>query len=365
MQAIKAIESKPKPKAAKSKRQRPKALKKRAAHEVKGEPEPAPVPIPDELTREQWEARVAAVGKAVSDKIWEIGKLLYFGEAKWGDMYSRAAELTGYTPGALRNIKSVYARFPDVMPGHDKCVSPRHDNLSFTHHQLVAPLKYEEDAERFLTEAEKRGWLCREFRSRIRAFKRPGGAEVAFSDEPGLFSTAATDAADRAEIEAEIAAEIAAEADAGDDDQDDEPVDGDASETDQDDDTEAEPTNEQTNVVAIRPEAQPEPEPYDPNRAEIKWRRINACGSLYRAVEELNDYKETKVEMAEIAAHLREERTDPDVRRKIKTILEMMNAVDPAQVLHQFYDEMAELKKELEEEFGEGAFAAEEGDAAE
>ena len=67
---------------------------------------------------------------------WWIGDWLLYGMARgWGERYSEAAKITGYDPKSLRNMRYVSSRFE---------LSLRRDNLTWSHHVLVAAFESDE-----------------------------------------------------------------------------------------------------------------------------------------------------------------------------------------------------------------------------
>lgn len=72
---------------------------------------------------------------------WCVGDWLNYGEARYGEMYAQAAELTGYAPEYLQNIKWVTSRIP---------LERRRPSItSFSTYQSIASLP----------EAEQEWWL--------------------------------------------------------------------------------------------------------------------------------------------------------------------------------------------------------------
>jgi hypothetical protein len=101
-------------------------------------------------------ARLAAYSDAAS---WWLGDWLAFGQAKYGRRYKEGIALTGLEYQTLRNYATVARRFD---------VSRRRDNLSFQHHAEVCSLS-DDDQERWLDLADRRGWSKTELRRRVRA----------------------------------------------------------------------------------------------------------------------------------------------------------------------------------------------------
>jgi hypothetical protein len=63
---------------------------------------------------------------------WWVGDWLRYGTAEWGAKYTAAAKITGYDPHSLENMVYVAGRFD---------ISLRRENLSWSHHFLVAALE--------------------------------------------------------------------------------------------------------------------------------------------------------------------------------------------------------------------------------
>ena len=112
-------------------------------------------------TYEQWEAvgrRLQYVRAAVH---WWIGDWLNEGEARWGERYAQAVDLTGYTSQTLMNDKWVASRVQ---------FSRRREELPFSHHAEVAALEPRLQDE--LLELAAQGDLTRqEFREAARLVK--------------------------------------------------------------------------------------------------------------------------------------------------------------------------------------------------
>jgi hypothetical protein len=102
----------------------------------------------------QWEVALSvACGIAKSCPFW-IGDLLCIGESTYGEKYSQAINDTGFDPGYLRNLKYVC---------HQVELSLRSDNLTFSHHALVAPCD-PADQKKWLGKAVANHWTVKELR---------------------------------------------------------------------------------------------------------------------------------------------------------------------------------------------------------
>jgi hypothetical protein len=76
--------------------------------------------------------RIGAMGRGSP---WWVGDWLLYGTERWGERYSEAVKITGYDAKSLRNMRYVASRFD---------LSLRRDNLSWSHHALLAGLEVEE-----------------------------------------------------------------------------------------------------------------------------------------------------------------------------------------------------------------------------
>jgi hypothetical protein len=94
--------------------------------------------IPENMTYEKWAelgGTLQMMGKGLP---WWAGRWVNFGEAKYGEKYSQAIEETGLSRGLLANYAWVESK---VEP------SVRNENLSWSHHRMVADLEPKEQRE--------------------------------------------------------------------------------------------------------------------------------------------------------------------------------------------------------------------------
>lgn len=112
-----------------------------------------------ELDCAQWilhGERLGAIGRGIA---WWIGDWVNYGNAKFGEKYSRAARITGYDPQTLMNMAYVAAGFtPDR----------RRAALSWSHHAEVSALDTDEQDE-LLAHAERMKLSVRGLRDEVRA----------------------------------------------------------------------------------------------------------------------------------------------------------------------------------------------------
>lgn len=112
-----------------------------------------------ELTRVGWTPRAeigldewSAVGRRFGEigrcSQWWLGDWIHYGNARFGERYSRAVKLTGYDAQSLMNMVYVASRFE---------IYRRRENLSWSHHATVAAL----DA------GEQEHWLSRAVADRL------------------------------------------------------------------------------------------------------------------------------------------------------------------------------------------------------
>jgi hypothetical protein len=122
--------------------------------------------LPDGLTFDEWEDVGKRLRQAEKSVRWWIGDWLAYGERTYGETYTRAAEVTGYTVGDLRNMVAVSTA---IDPSH------RCDALTWSHHREVASLEPEEQV-RWLDKAQTEGWSKRELHEQSR-LSRPAAEE--------------------------------------------------------------------------------------------------------------------------------------------------------------------------------------------
>jgi N6-adenosine-specific RNA methylase IME4 len=126
-------------------------------------------PIPGELTvtglvlapslsYEEWEGVGRVLGDIGRGVMFWIGDWITYGEANYGEKYSQALEVTGYEYGTLANAAFVARSIES---------SRRRENLSFAHHQEVAPLAADEQDE-LLNEAESEKLTRNDLRAKVR-----------------------------------------------------------------------------------------------------------------------------------------------------------------------------------------------------
>lgn len=117
---------------------------------------------PEQMDFDEW-VRIGNTFQAIGSSInWWVGDWLNYGEAKWGEMYAQAIEVTGWEYQRLANAKHVSERVQFYL---------RKENLSWTHHSYVASLPADEQA-KWLTLAEEEGWTSRELKEVVTNEKR-------------------------------------------------------------------------------------------------------------------------------------------------------------------------------------------------
>jgi hypothetical protein len=94
---------------------------------------------------------------------WWIGDWIRYGNARYGEKYSRAATLTGYDVQTLTNMVYVATRFDDI--------TRRRDGLSWSHHEAVAALQPAMQ-ERWLTMAAGLKWSVNDLRVELRSQRK-------------------------------------------------------------------------------------------------------------------------------------------------------------------------------------------------
>lgn len=120
--------------------------------------------LPHNLSWDDWaalmqslEAEINRMAQRVSTVQWWLGDAINHGRATYGEMYAQWVDQTNYKYGSLANIKWVAEHVPPEL---------RHPELSFYHHQIVAPDEVE-DKETWLALAAENEWTGRELSREI------------------------------------------------------------------------------------------------------------------------------------------------------------------------------------------------------
>jgi hypothetical protein len=121
---------------------------------------------PDDLDQASWMAVGKRLGSLSRTTNWWLGDWLRYGTEKWGAKYRTASKITGYDRHSLENMVYVASRFE---------LSLRRENLSWSHHALVAGLDPAAQAH-WLDMAAERRLSVSELRLEIRAVQRASGA---------------------------------------------------------------------------------------------------------------------------------------------------------------------------------------------
>ncbi len=79
----------------------------------------------------EWSALGRRFGEIGRCSQWWLGDWINYGNARFGERYTRAVKLTGYDVQSLMNMVYVASRFD---------ISRRRENLSWSHHATVAAL---------------------------------------------------------------------------------------------------------------------------------------------------------------------------------------------------------------------------------
>jgi len=127
-----------------------------------------------ELDVSEWASvgrRIGVVGRSVQ---WLLGDWITYGNAKFGERYSRASKITGYDTQTLMNMVYVASRF---------ATSRRREMLSWSHHETLAALE-PEDQDHWLDEAELHHWSVSDLRTMLRLERKANRHEEAVEEMP-------------------------------------------------------------------------------------------------------------------------------------------------------------------------------------
>jgi hypothetical protein len=121
----------------------------------------------DHMDHPQWVAVGRRLGGISRSNQWWLGDWLRYGTAKWGEKYVEASRITGYDVRSLTNMASLAACFE---------ISRRRDNLSWSHHAVVAALDPDEQ-DRWLDMAAAERLSVADLRIELRGVERRRGAQ--------------------------------------------------------------------------------------------------------------------------------------------------------------------------------------------
>jgi hypothetical protein len=103
--------------------------------------------------------RIGAIGRGSP---WWVGDWLHYGTTRWGERYLEAVKVTGYDSKSLRNMRYVASRF---------ALSLRRDNLTWSHHALLAAMEPDEH-QRWLDRAASNRFSVEDLRIELRSAQR-------------------------------------------------------------------------------------------------------------------------------------------------------------------------------------------------
>jgi hypothetical protein len=100
---------------------------------------------------------------------WWLGDWIRYGNAKFGEKYTRATSITGYDRQTLMNMVYVASRFD---------VSRRREKLSWSHHEVLSALS-EDEQEYWLDRAASERLTRSDLRIELRTHRRSDAADPA------------------------------------------------------------------------------------------------------------------------------------------------------------------------------------------
>jgi hypothetical protein len=125
------------------------------------------VPPHDPMDHPRWVAVGRRLGGISRSNQWWLGDWLRYGSAKWGEKYVEASRITGYDVRSLANMATLAACFE---------ISRRRDDLSWSHHAVVAALGPDEQ-DRWLDMAAAERLSVADLRIELRSVERRRGAQ--------------------------------------------------------------------------------------------------------------------------------------------------------------------------------------------
>jgi hypothetical protein len=116
----------------------------------------------EEMEHPEWVVAGRRLGAMGRGSGWWVGDWVCYGAARWGEKYVEAARITGYDIHTLRNLAYVAMRFD---------VSLRRDNLTWSHHAVVAALE-PEDRDHWLDLAVSKKFSVADLKAELRSSRR-------------------------------------------------------------------------------------------------------------------------------------------------------------------------------------------------
>lgn len=128
---------------------------------------------------EEWQEAMTFTQRSESGVMWWIGDLLNEGEKRYGETYTQAIGSSDYSYETVKQAKYVAGAV-------ELCT--RIHNLSWKHHQIVAPLDSKAQA-KWLKKASANSWSSAELRKAIKESNKPDEtpiiAQAPVQEEPG------------------------------------------------------------------------------------------------------------------------------------------------------------------------------------
>jgi hypothetical protein len=120
--------------------------------------------LPADMSLDEWAELGGRLGSALTSTAWWVGDWLVYAWQRWPESQDRAAVLTrladlGFEHDTIDRYRRVCALFPPTL---------RHENLSWSHHDVVASLDLEEACDLLIAAADS-GWSVRALREKVRA----------------------------------------------------------------------------------------------------------------------------------------------------------------------------------------------------
>ena len=118
---------------------------------------PAGLTLTVDMTFDRYEALLVFLSSVHRRSAWALGDALLWGEARFGETYAQAAELTGFSVQYLQNLTSICRRVPRQR---------RQPLLSMGHHDVVAKMEPADQTE-WLGRAVEERWTREEMRAQV------------------------------------------------------------------------------------------------------------------------------------------------------------------------------------------------------
>ena len=120
-----------------------------------------PLELPPDMSFEAWDEQLRDAIRRQEGINWRLGRLLVYGENRYGDKYKAAVAATGLSYQTIADLKWVAGKYEP---------SDQSENLDWSLHRALASLP-KEVRQPLMRQAEEEDWTCDQAKRHVRAIK--------------------------------------------------------------------------------------------------------------------------------------------------------------------------------------------------